>query len=207
MSTHPDANKPPLTPPTDKMRRLHAFFVEQFGEPEDLWVFDPAEVRHPPPYLRPTHVMVWPADDKCDVTTFQSLGMSERLMPGRRYFAELHWGIRGRLNVAERHAVAQRIADFCTYPFQHGLALDWWQVLADPGPLPHFPNCPHLLLHPDPADPDRSTLADPTGPIKLLYLIPITARENEILLTQGKQAFIDDLAARQVDVLADRPAG
>src|SRR5207237_1195801 len=84
---------------------------------------------------------VWPADDELDITTFNTLGMSERPIPGADYAAEAHMGVRAYLRKPARERLARFLANVAEYPFQHGLTLDWWHVIADPGPVPQFPNC------------------------------------------------------------------
>lgn len=193
-----------MTPPTAKMKRLYRRFCERYGEPEDLWVFDPADFDDPPPFLRLTHVMAWPAGDGCSVTTFQSLGMSDRRMKGADYFAELHWGIRTALDKDQRLEVARRIADVCTYPFQYDRKLDWWEVIRDPGRLPGFEGCKHLLLHPKLSDEADDLIEDVKGVVKIIYLIPITPQERHLIVDHGRDALIDHFAENEIDVCSDR---
>jgi tetratricopeptide (TPR) repeat protein len=82
--------------PSEKMKRLYRRFSELCGgEPEDLWVFDPLDFDEPPPpFLGITHMMAWPADANCDVTSFVSLGMSDRRMVGADYYCEVMFAIR-----------------------------------------------------------------------------------------------------------------
>src|SRR5262245_15940344 len=98
MSDPQDASRP-----TAKMVRLYHAISERLGEePPEMWVYPPGEWQPLPdqpvangPSLK--HVMVWPADDQVEVSTFQTLGMSERSMPDADYGAELHMGVRAFL--------------------------------------------------------------------------------------------------------------
>jgi hypothetical protein len=192
--------------PSTKMKRLYYRFSELCGgEPEDLWVFDPLDFEDPaPPYLGVTHVMAWPADRNCDVTSFLSLGMSDRRMVGADYFCEVHFAIRAPLTKQERLKVARRVADICAYPFQHDRKLDWWELIRDPGRLPGFQGCKHLLLHPRLSPEGFDLVEDPDGIVKVLYLIPITPLERHLLLEHGRQALQEYLAENNIDVLEDR---
>jgi hypothetical protein len=188
------------------MKRLYHRCSELCGgEPEDLWVFDPLDFKEPPPpFLGLTHVMAWPADEHCDVTSFQSLGMSDRRMTGADYFCEVHFALRARLTEQERLEVARRIADVCAYPFQFDRKLDWWEVIRDPGRLPGFEGCQHLLLHPRLTPEGFDQIEDPDGIVKVLHLVPITPLERQLLLEHGRRALQEYLAENEIDVLKDR---
>jgi hypothetical protein len=189
---------------TPKMIDLYHFLSREMGgEPKDLWVFNPEEFDDPPPFLRLTNVAVWPADVSSDVTSFHTLGMSNRQMSGADYFTELHWPIRARLKKPQRLDVARRLADIATYPFQHGLKLDWWEVISNPGPIPHFPGCRHLLLHPRLTEWGTDEIDHPDGAIKVLYVIPITPQERHLFIDHGRAALLDHWD-EAVDVLSDR---
>jgi hypothetical protein len=194
------------TAPSEKMKRLYHRFSELCGgEPNDLWVFDPLDFEEPPPqYIGLKHVMAWPADKECDVTAFQSLGMSDRQMKGADYFAEVHWAIRARLKKPQRLEVARRVADVCTYPFQFDRKLDWWEVIRDPGRMPGFEGCKHLLLHPKLTPEGFDTVEDEEGLIKVLCLIPITPLERHLIVDHGRQALVEYWTDNDTDVLSDR---
>jgi hypothetical protein len=191
--------------PTPKMIALYHFLSRELGgEPEDLWVFDPAEFDDPPPSLRLTNVAVWPADQNCDVTSFHTLGMSERLMKGADYFAELHWAIRASLTKDERLRVAQRLADLAAYPFEHDLKLDWWEVIRQAGPIPQFEGCRHILLHPRFAETGFDEIEHPDGTIKVLYVVPITPQERHLVVDHGREHLENHWVDQETDVLRDR---
>jgi tetratricopeptide (TPR) repeat protein len=192
--------------PSAKMKRLYHRFSELCGgEPEDLWVFDPLDfVEAPPPFLGLTHVMAWPADKDCDVTSFLSLGMSERRMIGADYFCEVQFAIRAPLTKQQRLEVARRVADTCAYPFQYDRKLDWWEVIRNPGRLPGFEGCQHILLHPRLNPEGFDLVEDPEGIVKVLYLVPITPLERHLIVEHGRQALQEYLAANDIDILKDR---
>jgi hypothetical protein len=191
--------------PTPKMVRLyHELSRRLGGEPEDLWVFDPADLADPSPRLRLTHVMAWPADDDCDVTSFNTLGMSDRRMTGADYFAELHFGWRSRLGKDERLRVARFLANVAQYPFDHDLKLDWWEVIKRPGSILPFSGCRHVLLHPRFAKDGLDQLDDPDGPVKLLWVVPITPLERHLLVDHGRAAFVSHVQENHIDLFADR---
>lgn len=198
------ANQKRETSATAKMADLYHFLTADMGgEPKDLWVFDPAEFDDPPPFLGVTHVAAWPADARCDVTSFHTLGMSNRRMSGADYFTELHWPIRARLKKQQRLEMARRLADMANYPFQYGLKLDWWEVITNPGPIPHFAGCRHMLLHPRLTEQGTDEIDHPDGAIKVLYIIPITPQERHLLIDHGRDALREHWDGA-VDVLGDR---
>lgn len=191
--------------PTPKMIALYHFLSREMGgEPEDLWVFNPEGLDDPPPFLRLTNVAVWPADENCDVTTFHTLGMSERLMKGADYFAELHWAIRAELTKDERLRVAQRLADLAAYPFQHDLKLDWWEVIRQAGPIPHFDGCRHVLLHPRFSEEGCDVIQHPDGTIRVLYVVPITPQERHLTVDHGREHLVNHWIEHGADLLSDR---
>ena len=191
--------------PTPKMIRLyHQLTVHLFGEPEDLWVYDPANLANPSPLLRLTHVAAWPADRKCDVTGFNTLGMSRRKMKGADYYTELHMAIRRRLTKPQRERVARFLANVAQYPFDHNRCLDWWHVLNNPGEVPFFPHCPHLLFHPRLTPQGHDQIDDPQGLVKLLFVVPITPLEHHLLTAHGPASFREHVTENRIDLLRDR---
>jgi hypothetical protein len=192
--------------PTPKMIRLyHELSRRLGGEPKDLWVYDPAALPQPhSEKLRLHNVMVWPADRRCDVTSFNTLGMSDRRMKGADYFAELHLGVRARLKKKDREAVARFLVNVAEYPFHNDLKLDWWEVVSRPGTIPFFPGCRHLLLHPSLAVKGFDRIDDPDGPVKLLYVVPITPMERHLMVDHGREAFIRHAKTEGLDLCKDR---
>jgi hypothetical protein len=148
--------------------------------------------------------MAWAADDECDVTVLQTLGMSDHAMPGTGERVELHMAVRAPLTEPQRNALAQFLANMSLYPFDHGCALDWWHTLAKPGPIPHFPGCAHVLLHPRFTEEGFDTIDDEDGLVKVLYVVPITAHERHLLIDHGRTAFVDHLVEHEIDLFADR---
>jgi hypothetical protein len=192
--------------PTPKMKRLyHQLTVHLIAEePKDLWVFDPVELPQPSPKVGLIHVAVWTADKHCNVTGFQTMGMSERRMKDADYFAELHLAIRGRLKKKERQALAGFLANVAQYPFDHDRTLDWWHVLSNPGRIPSFPGCRHLLLHPRLGEKGFDEIDDPEGKVKVFYVVPITPLERHLVVDHPRSAFLDYVEERRIDLLADR---
>jgi hypothetical protein len=185
------------------MIRLYHELARLFGEPDDCWVFDPAEAPKPNE-LQLLHVPAWLADDRCDVTSFNTLGMSNRRMKGADYFTELHFAFRGSLPEQERLQVARFLADVALYPFIYERKLDWKEVITNPERIPKYPGCRHLMLHPRLTDSGIDQLDDREGPVKLLYAVPITPKERHVLVEHGERAFRAYLAENGIDLLTDR---
>jgi hypothetical protein len=192
---------------TDRMKRLYQYLVEHcWGEPDDLIIYN-GWSNVPPTILPVVHVAIWDANKDCDVTTFATLGMSEGLMSGVDYRAELTLGYRGKLNSPVRWSLSNFVANVTEYPFMNGLALDWWQCLNNPGVIPGFPGCTNLLVAPTFGDDKFRHFPEPDHNVKLLSLVPITPRENRILVEEGRSAFLDYWESSGADIFAPRSDG
>jgi hypothetical protein len=104
----------------------------------------------------------------------------------------------------ERLEVARFLANVALYPFYHGLALGPWEVIRDPGRVPGRPGCPHVLLCPQTAPGGIEALTTPYGEVQLLFVIPITPAERQILRRGGRVAFTDYVVTAGIDLLSDR---
>jgi hypothetical protein len=89
-------------------------------------------------------------------------------------------------------------------PFDHDRTLDWWHVINNPGNIPLFPGCRHLLLRSRFTEKGFDELEDPEGPVKLLYVVPITPMERHLLVDHGREGFLDYVEENQIDLLCDR---
>ena len=183
------------------MKRLYHQLMHCWGEAADILVFD---ARDRDPSLAVVHVAVWDATEDGDVTIFNTMGMSERRMPGADYFTEVNLGIRGAIEEHDRRRLAAFLANVAEYPFCHARKLDWWERLSNPGNIPCFPGCTQLLLTPCLTDGGFSRFNPPDEEVKLLYATPTTSKENHILTVHGRQAFLDYLIEHELDLFAPR---
>src|SRR5262249_19757617 len=140
------------------------------------------------------HVAAWLDEERRGMTCFNTLGMSERLMPGAAEPVELALAVRGGLEKKQRQATAGLLANLAQYPFDHNLKLDWWEAVNRPGFIPLFPGCRHLLLHPRLSPDGIDQLDDPDGAVKLLHVVPITPLERDLLVDHGRDAFLSHVA-------------
>ncbi len=196
-------DRKPSSRPTPKMIRLYHRLRELLGEPTNLFVFDASVLDHPV-QLPLLHVPAWAADEHCDVTGLNTLGMSEQRMPGADGFVELHLGFRGDLGEDQRLDLARMLANVAEYPFENRLKLDHWEIIPRAGRIPVFTGCRHLLLHPKLAEGGIEHLEDEDGPVKLIYVVPITSYERHLLTCHGRSDFLRHIDVNDVDLLADR---
>jgi hypothetical protein len=70
--------------------------------------------------------------------------------------------------------------------------------------VPGRPGCPHALLCPQTAPGGIETLTTPYGEVQLLFVIPITPAERQILRHGGRAAFTDYVLTAEIDLLSDR---
>jgi hypothetical protein len=185
------------------MKRMYHHLVKhRWGEPGDLVVFDRSRAAIPGA-LAQVHVAIWDADESCDVTTFMTLGMSELQMPNRDDRAELTLGVRGPLAGDTRGRIPMFMANVAEYPFTNRRTLNYWERLTQPGEIPGFPDCAQLLLAPMFGETPLRFPA-PDEDVRVLSLIPITAREGDILKEHGPEGFFDYWKKSGVDLFAPR---
>jgi len=190
--------------PTDRMKRLYHHLVQhRWGEPADLVVFDRSRAAVPGA-LEQVHVAIWDSDASCDVTSYMTLGMSERAIPEADHRVELTLGVRGHISRKHRSQLATLLANLAEYPFTHERKIDWWERLVDPGAIPAFPGCPQLLLAPMFGDSPLERFPSPDEDVKVLAVVPITGREGRLLKEHGRSAFLDYWEENGVDIYSPR---
>jgi hypothetical protein len=178
------------------MKRLYHDLVEhRWGEPADLIVFEGSRAAVAGA-LEQVHVAIWDAGGDCDVTSFMTLGMSERPMPEADYRTELTLGVRGTLTSKVRRQLPVLLANLSEYPFRWRRRLDWWERLVDPGAIPGFPGCSELLLAPMFGDSEFTHFPAPDDDVKVLSV--------HILKDHGRQAFLDHWERTGVDLFSPR---
>jgi hypothetical protein len=176
------------------MKRLHQQLVERWGDADDIFDFREG-----------LHVANWHAgEDEEDVTSFFTLGMSERRMKGADYLSELTLAVRGAISAKDRRNLAGFLADVAEYPWDWDRKLDVWERLVNPGTIPLFPDCPHLLLAPSFGEVPFNRFAAPDDDVKILYVIPITAKEGHLLKEHSRDAFLDHLEEHAIDLFSPR---
>lgn len=179
------------------LQDVYGAHVDHFGEPNDSWVFD--DGKRSDIYPNRIDVLVWGATTDCDITTFSTIGMSDREMLGAEHRAELHFAVRLTLPEEDRVAIARFLANLAMYPFQIGSFLDWWHIIADPGKIPLY-SCAHcVLLHPRFVQSGWDTIQTAEGEVHILNVIPITREERAL---KEKARIADALSS--VDMFSPR---
>ncbi len=178
-------------------KEVYRAHIEHFGEPGDSWVFD--DGRRSDVFPDRVDVMFWPVTDDCDMSTFSTIGMSDRPMVGAKHRAELHFAIRARLESSDAAAVARFLANLSMYPFQIGTALDWWHTISHPGKIPLFEAASCVLLHPRFVPNGWEKVETEFGDVRILNVVPITPKEKDL---KEKARIADALCG--VDIFSPR---
>jgi hypothetical protein len=178
-------------------------FLQHFGQPDVVVTYDAAQtegVEAPP--LEQILVMVWRPTPELDITTFGTVGMSARNVPGATYRLELLFSARGLLDDLLERQVTQFLANMAGYPWDHTHTLDWGHTLSDPGPIPAFPGCRAILFHPRWVPEGWDTVEHGKDVVRLLNAVPLTLREKEIALRgTDLNAYWEE---HEVDIFSDR---
>lgn len=180
-------------------REVYQAHVEHFGEPDESTVYDDA--KHPEVGPSRIDVMIWVADEECDVTTLSTIGMCTEPMEGASHRAEMHFAVRRRLDGNELRQCSLFLANLAQYPFHHKTHLDWWHRLQHPGEIPLFPSARAMLFHPRFVPDGWDTIETGDGVVKLLNAIPLDAEEARM---KHVSAILDRWAEAGIDVLRPR---
>ncbi|MES2697682.1 MAG: suppressor of fused domain protein [Verrucomicrobiota bacterium] len=178
-------------------KEVYHAHVDHFGEPADSWKFD--DGKRSDVFPDRIDVMFWPTDADCGISTFATVGMSDRPMVGANYRVELHFSLRLSLQRAAAAPVARFLANLAMYPFQIGAALDWWHTISQPGPIPFFREASCVLLHPHFVPNGWDAISTKSGDVRILNVVPITPAEKALKM---KSRIADALSG--IDVFSPR---
>lgn len=193
-----------MTPIPDITKHVYREHIARYGEPDLALMYDkttaPAGRALP---LEQVLVMCWRPDEDVGITTFATVGMSSRLVPGTPVRLELHFSIEGHVEERVERAATRFLANMANYPWDHQRALDWWHTLVNPGPIPGFPHCSSILFHPrfTPDGWDHLHFEDKV--VHILNAVPITERERS-LVASSRQDLLDYWSDSDVWIFSDR---
>jgi len=177
--------------PTPRMRRLFFKLVEVWGHPTRMAA------------LGLLHIAVW-EDPGGLATAFNTLGLSDLAQTSDGAPFELHWMVKRPLPPTEQAEAATFLAQLAATASQPQAAFDWQTRVDVPAGVPGFASCREVWLHPALTDDDPDTLDDPQGPVKVLYVIPLTEYESFVLRREGPLALREYASANSIDLLEPR---
>lgn len=186
-------------------KRVYREHIARYGEPDLALMYDKSTVPQGRPLpLEQVLVMCWRPSKDVDITTFATVGMSSRLVPGTSVRLELHFSIQGRVEEPTERSATQFLANMANYPWDHQRALDWWHTLVNPGPIPGFPNCSSILLHPRFTPEGWDHIHFNNGEVvRILNAVPITEAERSLAAT-SRQTLLDYWSENDTWIFSDR---
>lgn len=164
--------------PSTIVKTVYDEHIRNYGEPDESFVFeDPEPASGVPGRI---DILVWNSDDKCDMATLSTIGMSDKPMKGANHRAELHFAIRKKLTKEEMGKLAHFMANLALHPFLTDSCFDWWHTIADPGNIPLFNRAVGVWLHPPFVPRGWARIKDESTEIRILNIIPVTKEEMDI---------------------------
>ncbi len=190
--------------PKPIVRQVYKEHISKFGEPSCSLRYD-----NPPHYddeVYPSFidVMVWNADEEVDITTFVTIGMSEKKMKGADYRAELHFSIEGKLKQSSIDKITIFMANVALYPFMNSTHFDWWHTLPNVNKIPEFKSGCGLLLHPAFVEDGWDVICTEESHVKIMNLVPLTKYECDIAAEKGIDCLLDYLVENEVNYFKPR---
>ncbi len=127
-----------MTKPTELVKAVYREHIQNFGEPAQSIRYNNPPSYVPDIYPSIIDVMVWPPEKALNMTTFCTIGMSEKPMNGADFRAELHFAVEGALNKELTSKITRFLANLSIYPFMNSTYFDWWHTLPNVGSIPGF---------------------------------------------------------------------
>lgn len=187
------------------VKAIYKEHIHYFGEPSNSIRFGSEKSIEKEEYIPGLmDVFIWQSDEKTDVTTFSTIGMSDKPMINADFRAELHFAIRGYLSEDEISKVAKFLANVAVYPFIENIYLDWLHILSDPDLIPCFSKATSILFHPAFVKNGWDTIKTNNITVKLLNIVPITEEERLLIKKNGIHKLFDSFVKNKIDIFARR---
>ena len=190
--------------PSALVKAVYHEHIARFGEPAQ-------SIRYEDPPLDASiavpafvDVMVWPADEELNITTFATIGMCDLEMPQSDQRAELHFSVEGDANPQTTAEITRFLANLALYPFINHLHLDWWHVIPNAGHIPHFTGMNSLLLHPAFVEGGWQHICHDGESVKILNVVPITSQELQQYRSSGMESLLQYFEQQDINLFAPR---
>jgi hypothetical protein len=184
--------------PTELVKAVYREHIERFGEPEKSIRYDSPPSNDTDIYPSFIDVMVWPPEEDLIMTTFSTIGMSEKPMVGAEHRVELHFSIAEKLNEDLIGKITIFLANLSLYPFMNSTYFDWWHTLPNVGQIPGYESTTSLLLHPAFVKDGWDIICKEGTNVKILNVVPITKEEQVLSKEKGINDLIDYLYDNEI---------
>lgn len=190
--------------PTSIVAQVYREHIDKFGDP-----FRSVRYENPPSdsddiYPSFIDVMIWSPDDEVNITTFSTIGMSEKKMRGADHRAELHFSVEGLLNDELMSQITLFMANVSLYPFMNDSYFDWGHTLPNIDSVPGFPAARSLLFHPAFMEEGWDLIATDEADVKIINIIPITKDEHVLSKEKGINAMLDYMDEQGISFFTPR---
>ena len=188
------------------LRDVFRTLMERRGDAAASITFDDG----PGPIAR-LDVFIYRPAEPSGLTTFVTVGMSTAPMPssdgreGSR--AELWLSRAGALAPEDEQQIAMQLANLAVYPWKTGRAVSWAQIVGFADDFPTFPGCPAVFLAGPLLTDTPDWLDTCEGKVRVITVVPITARERETAATVPPMTFAGNLIEARNVFTAPATAG
>ena len=188
------------------LRDVFRTLMERRGDAAASITFDDG----PGPIAR-LDVFIYRPAEPSGLTTFVTVGMSTAPMPssdgreGSR--AELWLSRAGALAPEDEQQIAMQLANLAVYPWKTGRAVSWAQIVGFEDDFPTFPGCPAVFLAGPLLTDTPDWLDTCEGKVRVITVVPITARERETAATVPPMTFAGNLIEARNVFTAPATAG
>ncbi len=118
--------------PSEVVKAVYHEHIHNFGEPAESIRYEDPPNKDTVSYPAFIDVMVWPPEQDLNITTYATIGMSDKEMSEPNSRAELHFGIEGCLDKETSAKITIFLANLSLYPFMNKTFFDWWHVIPSP---------------------------------------------------------------------------
>jgi hypothetical protein len=183
------------------VQEVYSQYIRNFGEPDRSIRFGSGKSAGGVP--DPIDIFVWLPTPKVAVTSFSTIGMCGKPMPGADVRVEIQFAVRGLPAEGELEEASRFLANVAATPFIHKTHFDYLHTIPC-AQVPMFQSCHALLFHPSLGDPGWNVIDTAQGKVKILQMFPITDHEYALQRTSGVKALLAHLERSDVDVFSRR---
>jgi len=190
--------------PSRIVKKVYKEHIEKFGEPTQSFRYDNPPNNDGITYPPFVDIMVWFPDEDVNITTFATIGMSDRKMKGVEHRVELHMAVEGILDENTIGKLAIFLANLSLYPFMNSTHFDWWHTIPDAGKIPGFISTESLLLHPSFVKDGWDIICTEWGHIKIINVVPITKKDQQLSKEKGINYLLNYLSDNDINYFEPR---